>query len=315
MTKYYFNVHYMHNNFVMDHPFCIDRSGVFPHHEQMELITPIGEVRDGLEFSDIMYKRAQELVDAARERQKKLYVFWSGGLDSTALFFALREVAKPEEMAVVVGDTSYPEYPGFVEKYIKDVYEIVPTDMIVIWRTINDICKKGIAVSGEIGDQLMGSLKFMDHSRAELTNDWRVELAKQNTTFVDQFEPFVAACPQPVENWANFYWWLNYSMKYQIVQMRMLRNNKTSVLGETMHHFYDCKDFNDWTVSNPIEVKFPDYSPIKYKMPMREFILKHTGDAEYCNTKLKVRSLEPRYGRLARAVLANAITTDYQREY
>ena len=294
---------------------AIDRSGAFPHHEKMEIIRPIGVAGVARSFSDIMIERANFLVNFARQKQKKLYVFWSGGLDSTGVLLALREVADPSEIAVIMSDSSLQEYPGFYESSIKDVFEVVWTDMLHIWKTTNDVCANGIAVTGEIADQMFGSVKFLDYTRLQLQSNWRTEIHKLNGTFVDQLEPFVAKSPQPITNLASLYWWLNYATKYQLVQTRMMRNNRTSKLEETMFHFYDSKEFNDWSASTDIDIKIPGCSPTTYKMPLREFILSITKDQNYFDNKIKVRSLTPKYGRLSSIVLAVGITNKCERVY
>lgn len=315
MTKFWYHERYMHHMILMGQDAAIDRSGAFPHHEAMEIIRPIGAVVPIKDFGDIMMERAEYLVNFARQRGKKLYTFWSGGLDSTGVFLALREFANPNELVIVMSESSMDEYPGFYESNIKDKFEVVWTDMYRIWKTTNDVCSDGIAITGEIADQMFGSVKFLDYTRQQLQNNWQDEINKQNGTFVEQLSQFVANSPQPITNLASLYWWLNYATKYQLVQTRMMRNNKTSILEETMFHFYDTKEFNDWSASTPIEDKIPDFSQTTYKMPLRQFILKIGKDENYANNKIKVRSLHPRYGRLSSIVLAVGITNTCERVY
>lgn len=315
MTKYYFNERLMHHMALMQQNYTIDRTGTYPCHEDMQILSPVGELVVPRPIEELMHERAQEIVAFAREKNKKIYLFWSGGIDSTAVFFALTDYVTPEELVVVCNSTSEDEYPGFIAQHIRGIYEMYTIDMQATWQAVNHACTNGIAVTGEIGDQLFGSVKFLDYTSFELKQNWKNIVSQYNTTYVEQLEPYVDACPQKIESLASLYWWINYGMKYQLVQVRMMRDNKESILGVNLLHFFDTKQFNDWTISTPIEDKIPDFDQMKYKMPLREFIYKQNGDKEYFAGKGKVRSLAPKYGRASKSLLASGITTNFEREY
>ena len=244
-------------------------------------------------------------------------MFWSGGIDSTALFLAFREVAHADELVIVCNENSVIEYPDFYKKNIEGKYKLVPINMYATWQAVETACTEGIAVTGEIGDQLFGSVNFANYDSTQLLSPWKAILEKEQPSpmLVSALEPLADACPQKITNLASFLWWLNYSMKYQLVQMRMLLNNTVSILDQNIFHFYDTPAFNDYTVSLPIEEKIPNGDQLAYKMPLRQFILDKTGDLDYFKNKPKVRSLEPKYGRFSVHRLATAIRTDWVREY
>ena len=290
-----------------------DRSETLTPNTSIQCLTPIGQYSNNLDLNNICLTRAKELADIALAQDKKLYVFWSGGLDSTSVFLALREVVSPKHLGVCYTEASLEEYPGFFESNIKDVYETKLFSMNCIWEAVDFACLNGIAVTGEIADQLFGSVMFINKTPNELQAPW--QQLDQALAVNERVNNFVSACPIKVENAAEFLWWFNYATKYQNVQTRMLVDNTHSVLNKNIFHFFDTKEFNDYAVSTSLEEKIPGYNNSNYKKPLRDFIFKISNDKDYAYNKPKVRSLVPVYGKYSRKRIAKTIDLNWVRGY
>ena len=287
-----------------------DRNSAMLTHPDMVTLRPIGKLLPSLpSFADLMESRAVELISAAGSR--KIFVFWSGGLDSTGALIALMKNCPLDQIVVVMSDSSVVEAPVFFERYIKDKLEIRWMDPGIVARHIRTGIAEGIVVTGEIGDQLFGTVNFEGVSNELLEGHWRKGIIKGAYT---DYEDFVRACPRDLDNYADFLWWTNYSIKYQHVQMRMILEVKNSILEQNTFHFFDSSDFNDWTITAPISLKFPDMDQQKYKHPLRSYIYDYDGDTSYFKNKKKERSLRLYRGRFSSLGQFDMITTNWERK-
>ncbi len=287
-----------------------DRNGVLPTHPDMVTLRPIGKLLSTLpSFVDLMESRAIELINIAGSR--KIFVFWSGGLDSTGVLVALMKNCPLDQLVVVMSDTSVVEAPVFFERYIKDKIQIRWMNHGIVAPHIRAGIAEGIVVTGEIGDQVFGTVNFADVPDEKLNGPWRDGIPIDK---YEQYKDFVLACPKDIENYADFLWWSNYSNKYQHVQMRMILEVKNSILDDNTFHFFDSSDFNDWTITAPISLKFPDMNPKKYKFSLRSYIYEYDGDLWYFENKEKERSLRIYHGRFSQLGQFDMITTNWERK-
>lgn len=290
-----------------------DRNQIVSPTQKIKLISPISQITQANDIYDICLSRASELVKLVEGTDKKLHVFWSGGLDSTVVLMSLREVAPVSKIVVLYTSESLVEYPGFFEQHIQGTFETFEFSMGTVWKAMEFACANGVVITGEIGDQLFGHVLYLDLDPAWLMRPW--EDFNVGITANEEYHRLVAACPQKITNTAEFLWWINYSLKYQLVQCRMLLNDTSSVLNKNVFHFFDSKEFNDYTVSTPMDEKLPGYDIKNYKKPLRDVIYKLSNDANYAYKKPKVRSLVPVYGRYSRQKVAFAIDTNWKRYY
>jgi len=290
-----------------------DRTETLTPNTSIKCITPIGEVKSGLALDSLCMERAKELAELAESTGKKLYVFWSGGLDSTAVFLCLREFCSTDNLGVLYTKASLKEYPGFFEANIQNKFESREFTMTDLWSAVDFACVDNIAVTGEIADQIFGAPVIFTKTPEELQRPWQEFDA--GLCGDSRVHSFVERCPVKVENVAQFLWWFNYATRYQNVQICLPMNNTSSIVNKNMFHFFDTQAFNDYAVSTDIEEKLPGYNFKSYKKPLRNLIFKLSGDAEYAYTKPKVRSLMPTYGRFSKTKLAKTIDLNWVRGY
>jgi len=289
-----------------------DRTGIITPDTAIATLTPVSKITSTKSFSDICHKRAAELASMVKDNDQKISVFWSGGLDSTGVFLCLREQLPANKLVVYYTEKSKEEYPGFFEKYIEGSFEAKQFAMLTIWKAVEAAVKDGIIVTGEIGDQMFGSNIMLQYTPEQLKAPWQT-CDKFET--VDNFTAFVENCPRHINTVAEMLWWVNYSLKYQWVQLRMLQDNEVTRLNENIFHFFDTPEFNDYTVSASIEEKIPNFEVKNYKYPLREVIYSLSKDAHYAFNKPKEDSWAPNYGKFARSRVATAIDTNWVRSY
>jgi hypothetical protein len=118
---------------------------------------------------------------------------------------------------------------------------------------------------------------------------WKLSYADAVTSWESFLHPQLSQCPFPIVSNFDLLWWLNFSMKYQHVQLRMstVQPNRTE-----FSHFFMTEPFQLWSLTNH-DQKMPDHSVLAtYKWPLKEFICDFTGDDAYLQHKQKVGSLQ-----------------------
>lgn len=295
-----------------DVPSVYDRTQTVLPRPEIICITPLGDPK-GEQFTveELNHNRAVELKELAGDR--KIAVSWSGGIDSTVVLLSLMEVC--DDLSVIMNEKSIAEYPWFYEEKIKDKLNIILMPEHMVETTINQVVNDGyMVVTGEIGDQMFGSIKYLEYAdQAELMKPWTAIMDGLSDSSKDFYHTLAAACPVAMTTVKMFWWWFNYCLKYQGVQLRMMINAQDTVLNQNVYHFFDCKAWNDWTMYTDQEVKYPGTDPMDYKKPLKDYILAKTGDQEYYDTKGKVRSLIIYRGRFSNLYEANTIDKDWVR--
>ena len=261
-------------------------------------------------FEEICNERAVELLKHADALGEQLYTFWSGGIDSTLLLVSLLKNATPaqkENIMVLMTEESIAENPNFYRDHIQGRLRTDSSDSFSYL-----LGTRHILLDGEHNDQLFGSdivasvmQKYGDeviHTpyRRELFVDFFGGLIDDTAIasfYVDLFEKLFAAAPIPITTVYDGFWWINFALKWQTVNLRKLPfvapRNAARVTPEyvaTRHlHFYSTDDFQLWSMNNP-DKKIKD-SWKTYKWPCKDIIYDYTKDAEYRDNKIKRGSL------------------------
>jgi hypothetical protein len=279
----------------------MDRTGILSN--DRDIITPIPEVAEVGTFSEVADQRAKDIIALG----KPIRVMYSGGLDSTTALIALIKNGATD-VEVLMTEASKQEYPQFFEQHIdgKLNYRIFDKEVEAghyaefVQENDNDF----VLVTGEIGDQLFGSARTLENIEiASKTIDWSGEY--------DGLQKLCEACPMPVETYADLFWWANFTLKYQWVQLRIFRN--LDIDFNRIYHFFDSTEFQQWALQTPMLVKMPDFDALKYKQPIRDYILDFTGDAEYATKKKKLPSLRGMYYQGKKECIS--INTNFNKEY
>lgn len=278
----------------------IDRTETLDSGLKFRIIDKIPKGTCQLSFEEICTLRARQIINQTKAGFK---ILWSGGIDSTlALVAILIELKKSDELhrlTIVLSKESILEYPTFFDDIIKDKLEYQFID-----KTIYDsITSSDIIVTGEHGDQLFGSDKLKypilsgdAYSPFEEIIDFIIsrKLGSEKYTYdiIDYLAPLIKKAPFKIITLYDYMWWLNFSLKWQTVSLRLIHglNRTASDLEKTVFHFFKNEDFQKWSISNHDKKIKKEWN--SYKFIAKEFIYTYHQDTNYLINKEKEPSLK-----------------------
>lgn len=254
---------------------------------------PTGKSRT---FEAICESRIKEIL----AHEGEIGILFSGGIDSTLVSVLLFQHMKPEDKERITffyNDASVNENKLFFERFIRGQYKTGSS-----WDFDNWLSESSIVVTGECADNLFGSLtvKFLMqqlddpkllHKPYEplVTKLWKGKLGNNFDKIYEQFQQLAALCPTPVKTMHDWFWWLNFTMKWQAVVYRIYSHTDLSLSKNKLVHFFNTDEFQLWSLNNPdLKVKDDWYS---YKWLMKEMIYQFDGDESYRKNKVKFPSL------------------------
>jgi hypothetical protein len=258
-----------------------------------------------LSWEECCLHRAEQLLGLDREVYELSY---SGGIDSTCAMVALLRVWSAKDLKklrIRLSHHSIDENPTFFDRYItrfrlrNSVHE--PSASLL---------KSGaLMITGELGDQLAGSDLLVNAARkfgaSIIKADYReaapriLELATRTPgtgkPYFEHLHPMIEECPFPIRTAHDFFWWFNFSQKWQHVKYRYAESASWDLrvrLGTHLEHFYDTPHFQRWSLDNH-DLKIRDTAE-SYKFTAKEFIYGFTKDRAQLGL-LKRQSLATTY--------------------
>ena len=261
-------------------------------------------------LEDICNERALELLQRAERLGVLIYVFWSGGIDSTLVLVSLLKNAtdsQKKNIVVLLSEASIIEDPQFFQRYIRGKLR---TESSIFFQ--GKVGGRDLITNGELGDQVFGSnissqalMKMFDnsiihrpYSRDILFQFYNLKIDNEETTnfYLDIFERLMKASPIPIRTYFEYFWWLIFNLEWQGVFMRVLQftpdQNALGVTTEYFHTnlnpFFGTEEFQLWSLNNP-DKKIKD-AWNTFKWPAKDIICDFTGDKEYNRTKSKQNS-------------------------
>ncbi len=242
------------------------------------------------------------ILKEAADTRKQVQVFWSGGIDSTAAIIGLLKAATDQDclkrLEVLLSEESVKEYPSFYRRFIKPLHP-----RFVGAPVTEHLDPKKLIVTGEHGDQIFGSAKAMpyviDGRAFEPYGQMLPEILSETLgsagdadTVVRYLEPFLKVCPVELRTIFDAFWWINFALKWQIVGLRLavFRVRDVQLAFNALRHYFTDPGFQLWSLANH-DKKIKD-SWESYKMPLKDYIFRFTGDDDYRRNKTKVPSLK-----------------------
>jgi hypothetical protein len=291
----------------------VDRTGVIKFPVKTRSLFPIPKLKDGgytWTYENVCNARAREILARAERLDVPIYVFWSGGVDSTTVLVSLLKVAEKAQKArlvVMLSEDSISEYPEF---YLKHIRGKVRCKSAMLFPYM--LGRNNLLVNGEGNDQLMGSdvigdavnrfgfdavvkpydRKFM-HAFLEGRMGGDTEVAG---LYAGLFFRLAKAAPIPLATNYDHLWWVNFTVKWQTVYTRMLSYgaNKDKLTSAWIRDYYMpffmTDEFQLWSMHNTDQRIKNGWDG--YKWPSKQLIYQYTKDPVYRDSKLKRGSLQ-----------------------
>jgi len=289
----------------------IDRTGTITTPIRNVSLFPIPEFRKFTKsYEEVCNDRARELLGNAERLGVKLYVLYSGGIDSTCLLVSLLKQATPQQkknIVVLLSHESIAENPRFYDEHIRGKLRVESSIMFM-----NLLGGGDILLSAELNDQLLGSdlvgqmiarygspAIHKPYDRGQVVAIFGASLKGDTETagfYVDLFERIRDAAPVPIDTNFEFLWWVNFTTKWQACLVYVLLftppRNAGAVTKDYLDtrfvSFYNTDEFQLWSLNN-LDKRIQD-TWASYKWIAKQVIYDYTKDAEYRDHKTKVRS-------------------------
>lgn len=253
------------------------------HSDQLPITNYTGNL------SDIVLKRAEEIYSKSIRENKKIYVYWSGGVDSSAIILALLAVASNRNnITILYTKSSIEEYPKLYT-YLQSFSDLqmILISVYDIGKYAEQYGKTDIVITGFPADQLFGSI-INQRDDIIFGDDWRKFIVKK--TAIEQFEAAFQHYNLPVTTIEQFTWFMNFACKWKLV-IRAIPM-WFGCTDDGVIPFYDTQDFQNWSMSNFDKLHIYDQkNPKYYKYELKQFINSQFPDKEYLEHKGKLGSI------------------------
>lgn len=288
----------------------IDRSGTIKFPIRTEILSPLPEFKIMKKtFSEICSERAKQLIEKIDDNNQKIYVFYSGGIDSTLVLVSLLKVVNEEQkkrIVVLMSEESVKENPVFFERHINNKLCVENISIFPDLIGVDDVF-----VSGENSEDLFciniftefrrlyGISKLNENYSRETIIDFfnsRNEKEEYNIFWVDLIERVCSKSPIKLKTFLHYFWWIGFCFRWQTCQYKFImfvkEKNKAKVnhkyMKENFITFFDTIDFQLWSMNN-LDLKIKDTWK-SYKYLAKDIIYEFDGNEEYWKNKIKVPS-------------------------
>lgn len=210
-----------------------------------------------------------------------LALLWSGGIDSTLVFYALIDAGV--DFTVYGNDTSLSEHPELGKK-IKSGYF-----SSAAWQDLTDLKEADFdgktIITGEIGDQCVGSDYLLTMSLETRSKDYKTRYSSDGIQiFTEAAKDILNRQDMTV---GEMTWAFNFFWKYDAVTERMA----WALYDGNIDHFFNSELFQCYALNN-YQTSTAFNRNTDYKTAYKDWIFSHDNDDFYRKHKLKIGSLK-----------------------
>ena len=273
-----------------------------------------------LSFEDSIINDAIYFWD--KSKGKPITLFWSGGLDSTGVLFALKETM-PAGQKLIIRFTKHAivEYPWLHKEMLGWKSNNVILNQVDEWQLLRNLDDKStMLLHCNAMDCIFGASNPWLQTRSVrevekvLYSPWRTlenwdiiwpisgdinasqDLSINNDKtkrlqVMEFLEKHVLESPSEIKTIHDLFWWLSFSIKFHFTQHSFVFN----YLNDPRYHLhsdFSCgKNLQTWAMLNLNKKHKGTW--LTYKYTLRNFIFKYTNDEHYRDTKTKEKSIIP----------------------
>ena len=240
-------------------------------------------------FEDLTNKRAVDLAKKYSNTDKNIFVYWSGGIDSTLIIAALYKNWDKNllnRVTVILTADSIISNPNFYNKFIKDRF---PTRFLGTFLGTQE----GFCIHGDMADALwiQGNIVSLSAQGLPILED---DVNKDPSVFytcipnlpndkvaqnvLDYALDDSIKAGIKLTTTSDVFWWLNFSFQYENMYVKHLRE----VVPYTQEHltayklcqdfWFDTEDYQAWSIRAQYDGTKFDGSLVSYKMPAKRYI-------------------------------------------
>lgn len=276
-------------------------------------ITPLIDLSNiqRIDFDNLTNARSLELKQQL-EHFKRVYVFWSGGIDSTLILSAILKNWNVEDLrylTVVCNEDSINEHSNFYNNFIKDKLEVVSSDLFFKNELTFQIdC---VYVTGDSGDTMIGYTELENFNKM-YPNIYNKSYKKHSKELVEYFgngplgyysyKRIVQSLQQQnldFDTVFDFLWWIEFNWAYSLEVYYMLWSycllpdyidTKTFMKNNVFNWFGDIR-YQHWAMSAVGTDQRIQNTIQSFKYSYKKYIYEFDQDLDYFLTKPRVSSV------------------------
>lgn len=221
-----------------------------------------------LSFDECMYDSVRKLECT----DDPLLVFWSGGMDSTAMISAIDNFGSKDlndRTFIAATNGSILENPeGF--KYLKTKYDFIGAN-----QNLDYLAKDYKIVHGNSSDRLCCSVSahyiISKYGEELLWKPYTVLFASPGYENFALYADIIQYCPIPIKTAYDFLWWhsITQGAAATLKKIRSIAFADRSFIDD-IFHFFDSDNFVSWSVLNQDKI-IPNKQWSNYKDHVRQF--------------------------------------------
>jgi len=244
-----------------------------------------------LDFLESVLARCKELIDS----NKKLYLLWSGGIDSTMAVTAfLMSNINSEQLIIVCNADSIREHSNFYLNHIRGKFKILASELVfqnLKLKTLDGIlisCEQGDCIYGQEFGMMGFSLFGKEYLWSKPNKENILKLFKAKglhdqaaNCWHDIYTSGINQSPREINTMYDFSWWTSFNWRWQwaIEKLRMRFEYDQEITT-----FFSSGQMQNWAVNHK---QFDILNLSDFKYDYKKLILDYTGDQEYFETKIK----------------------------
>lgn len=289
----------------------IDRTGgiVMPIRSSFpeQLAMPTYDPNFGMTYEECCQARVREILAQQEAKDVPIRLLYSGGIDSSLILTSfIKELGLAEtekRVQIVLSVESIEENPWMWERVLRrSGFQMLNGE-----AHAGDWNRDRILVGGEFNDQVLGSDLYKDVVRwrgdSILDQPWTEDLMTEYylrklspadaEMWTRMFSAHLRRAPCSVETVADWWWWINFSCKWNSVYFRILMyardhaNITADYLNNYYYQFFGDENFQKWSMVNRTDKIKGSWHTYKWKA--RELVADFCGQ-EYVQ-KMKRGSL------------------------
>ena len=224
----------------------MDRTGTFHSLNGIRIIQSLPEPYE-FDFNELCHARAEQIIDL----NKKIYLLWSGGADSTLVFMLLEQAGITDEQLVVLVTSDSVSVNPVLDQYTTDHYEM---DFPSLYTDkLRPFMEDGIILSG-IGMDMLTTGFDVDHVETDDLSDLVNYLQRisggTSTEYQAIFDKLSKAAGLPCETVQQYSKLKNLILCWQPELLQIGRLTGYGEYGQHYLNFYQTENFQRWSLSH-----------------------------------------------------------------